>query len=122
MTLDWHLRLLFWEGLKPVIKDKARHKKEECNTFSKLVSATRYGEREVGSAPIPKQVARVQQVTLEYEKPPKWASKFCAAMVREVKSAFASKSAPLAKPQPPRQQRGESQGDKYFPLHTLGVA
>ena len=44
-ALDRHLRLLFWEGLKSSIKDKARHKKDECKTFGELISAARYGER-----------------------------------------------------------------------------
>ena len=44
-ALDRHLRLLFWEGLKPSIKDKARYKKDECKTFGELISATRYGEQ-----------------------------------------------------------------------------
>lgn len=44
-ALDQHLRLLFWEGPKPSIKDKARHKKEKCKTFGELISAARYGER-----------------------------------------------------------------------------
>lgn len=114
-ALDRHLRLLFWEGLKPVVKDKARHNKEECKTFGELISAARYGEREVGSAPIPKRVVKAQQATLDEEKPPKWASEFCAAMVREVKSAFAAKPAPPAKSDPPGQQRREPQGDEYTP-------
>ena len=32
-ALDRYLRLLFWEGLKSSIKDKARHRKGECKTF-----------------------------------------------------------------------------------------
>jgi len=43
-ALDQHLRLLFWEGLKPSIKDKARHKKDECKTFGEPISAAWYGE------------------------------------------------------------------------------
>lgn len=90
-ALDRHLRLLFWEGLKPVVKDKARHKKDECQTFGELISAARYGEREVGSVPVSKRVVKAQQATVEEEKNPKWATEFCAAMVSEFKSAFASK-------------------------------
>ena len=41
-ALDRHLRLLFWEGLKSSIKDKARHKKDECKTFGELISAARW--------------------------------------------------------------------------------
>ena len=37
-ALDRHLRLLFCEGLKPSIKDKATHKKVECKTFDELIS------------------------------------------------------------------------------------
>lgn len=50
-ALDCHFRLLFWEGLKPVIKGKARHKKDECKMSRELISTARYGEREVGSFP-----------------------------------------------------------------------
>ena len=44
--------------------------------------------------PILKQVVKYQQATAEEEKAPKWASEFCAAMAREVKSALASKPTP----------------------------
>ena len=107
-TLDWHLRLLFWEGLKPSIKDRARHKKDECKTFGELISAARYGEREVDLLPIPTRVVRSQQVTAEEEKTAKWASEFCAAMAREVQSALASKPTPPSELKPP-------QGDQYTP-------
>ena len=43
-ALDRHFRLLFWDGVKPSIKDKARYKKDECKTFGELISAARYGE------------------------------------------------------------------------------
>ena len=87
-ALDRHLRLLFWEGLKPSIKDKARHKKDECKTFGELISAARYGERERLICCLFLQVVKSQQVTAEEEKTPKWASEFCAAMAREVQCAL----------------------------------
>ena len=71
-ALDRDLRLLFWEGPKPSIKDKARHKK----MFGLFISATRCGEQEVDLSPIPKRVIKSQQVTAEEEKTPKWASEF----------------------------------------------
>ena len=107
-ALDRHLRLLFWEGLKPSIKDKARHKKDKCKTFGELISAAQYGEREVDLSPIPTRVVKSQQVTVEEEKTPKWASEVCAAMVREVQSALASKPTPPPELRPP-------QGDQYAP-------
>ena len=106
--LDRLLRLLFWEGLKPSIKDKARHKKDECKTFGELISTARYGERELHLSPIPTRVVKSQQVTAEEEKTPKWAREFCAAMAREVQSALASKSTPPSELTPP-------QGDQYTP-------
>jgi len=114
-ALDRHLRLLFWEGLKSSIKDKARHKKDECKTFGELISAARYGEREVDLSPIPKRVVKSQQAIAEEEKAPKWASEFCAAMAREVKSALASKPTPPAELRHLRDQSGRSQGDQYSP-------
>ena len=114
-ALDRHLRLLFWEGLKPSIKDKARHKKDECKTFGELISAARYGEREVDLSPIPTRVVKSQQVTAEEEKTPKWASEFCAAMAREVQSALAFKPTPPAELRCPREQRGGPQGDQFTP-------
>ena len=107
-ALDWHLRLLFWEGLKPSIKDKARDKKDECKTLGELISAARYGEREVNLLPIPTRVVKSQQVTAEEVKTPKCASEFCAAMAREVQSALASK------PTQPSELR-QPQGDQYTP-------
>ena len=90
-ALDRHLKLLFLEGRKPSVKDKARHKKDECKTFGELISTARYGERKVDLSPIPTRVVKSQQVTVEEEKTPKWASEVCAAMAREVQSALASK-------------------------------
>ena len=31
-AVDRHLRLLFWQGLKESVNDKARHKKDSCKT------------------------------------------------------------------------------------------
>lgn len=121
-ALDRHLRLLFWKGLKPVVKDKARHKKDECQTFGELISAARYREREVGSVPVSKRVVKAQQATVEEEKNRKWATEFCAAMVREVKSAFASKPVPSAEPKPSREKRGGGHGEtSMHPLRASGV-
>ena len=39
-ALDQHLRLLFWEGLKPSIKEI--NKKDERKTFGELIYAARY--------------------------------------------------------------------------------
>ena len=104
-ALDRHLRLLFLEGLKPSIKDKARHKKDECKAFGELISTFRYGERKVDLSPIPTRVVKSQQVTVEEEKTPKWASKFCAAMATEVQSALASKPTPPPELRPPQRDQ-----------------
>ena len=52
-AVDRHLRLLFWQGLKESVKDKARHKKESCKTFADLIAAVRYGENKTHSAQSP---------------------------------------------------------------------
>ena len=52
-ALDRHLRLLLWQGLMELIKDKARHKKESCKTFAELVVAARYGENEANLTQFP---------------------------------------------------------------------
>ena len=56
---------MFWEGLKPSIKDKAGLKKDECKKFGELISAARYGEREVDLSPILSRVVKSQQVTAD---------------------------------------------------------
>ena len=71
--------------------------------FGKLISATWYGEQEVGSAPIPKRVVKTQQAMVKDKKNTKWANEFGAAMVREVKSAIASKPPPPAEPKHSRE-------------------
>lgn len=69
-AVDKQLRLLFWEGLKEPVKDKARHKKDSCKTFADLISAARYGEKELSSAQASKRLARVNQVTKSTEDQP----------------------------------------------------
>ena len=54
------LKQLFWKGLKPSIKDKVRHKKDECKTFGELLSVARYGEREIDLSPVPARVVKSQ--------------------------------------------------------------
>ena len=34
-----------WEGLKGPIKDKARHRKDQCQSFAELITAARYGKK-----------------------------------------------------------------------------
>ncbi|CAB4012589.1 ATP-dependent DNA helicase PIF1 [Paramuricea clavata] len=48
-SVERQLRMLFWGGIKESIKDKARHKKDNCKTFAELITAARYGEKELGS-------------------------------------------------------------------------
>ncbi|KAK3740127.1 hypothetical protein QZH41_010106, partial [Actinostola sp. cb2023] len=73
-AVDKHLRILFWAGLRQGIKDKARHKKDQCKTFGELITAARYGEKEANnSTQAPKRVSRsnpVQQLypTDEYNR------------------------------------------------------
>ena len=83
LAVDKHLRLLFWEGLKDSVKDKARHKKDSCKTFADLINAARYGEREINSTQGPKRSARVNQATAEENTnagPPSWLAEVCSAV------------------------------------------
>ena len=98
-SVDKHLRLLFWEGLKESVKDKARHRKESCKTFGDLIMAARYGEHESNSTQAPKRSARMNQMTAETpNQGPKdpsqdsqdWLKELCAAMAREVREAVQS--------------------------------
>ena len=45
-AVDCHLRVLFWLGLKESVKDKARHKKDSCKTFTDLIAMVYCGEKE----------------------------------------------------------------------------
>ena len=38
-AVDKQLRVLFWGGLKGRIKDKARHRKDQCQSFAELITA-----------------------------------------------------------------------------------
>lgn len=100
-AVDRHLRLLFWEGLKDQIKDKARHKKDSCTTFAELISAARYGEKEAKSSQVPtRRVARINQTGVDnqtdentYEstppsQAPSWLADVCSTMAREVREAL----------------------------------
>ena len=77
-AVDCHLRLLFWQGLKESIKDKARHRKDSCKTFANLIAAVHYGEKETNSTQFPRQVARQDMVCRtelpQPEGPPEWLS------------------------------------------------
>ena len=59
-AVERQLRMLFWGGIKEPIKDKARHKKENCKTFAELITAARYGEKELGSILNPQRELRAQ--------------------------------------------------------------
>ena len=87
-----HLRLLFWQGLKESVKDKARHKRDSCKTFADLIAAARYGEKETNSAQFPRRVARQNMVCgtelPQSDGPPGWLTQVCSAMAREVREAL----------------------------------
>lgn len=91
-AVDRQLRLLFWQGLKESVKDKARHKKDSCKTFTDLISAARYGEKEASSAQFPRRVVRQNIVygteLPQSDGPPEWLSQVCSAMAREVREAL----------------------------------
>ncbi len=92
-AIDKHLRLIFWEGLKDSVKDKARHKKDSCKTFANLISAARYGEREINSTQGPRRHARANQVTREEDAsagPPSWLAEVCSTFAREVRETLTS--------------------------------
>jgi len=92
-AVEKHLRILFWAGLRPGIKDKARHKKDQCKTFGELITAARYGEKEANnSTQAPKRVARsnpVQQVPQgTQDKKPSWVNEMCTSFSREVREVL----------------------------------
>lgn len=94
-AVDRHLRLLFWQGLKESVKDKARHKKDSCKTFADLIVAARYGEKESTPPQASRRVVRQNNETAEVlgangsdYRPPEWLAEVCSAMAREVRQAL----------------------------------
>ena len=91
-AVDLHLRLLFWQGLKESMKDKARHKKDSCKTFADLISAARYGEKEASLAQFSRRVVRQNMIygteVSQSDGPPERLSQVCSAMAREVREAL----------------------------------
>lgn len=90
-AVDKQLRVLFWEGLKGPIKDKARHRKDQCKNFAELITAARYGEKEAYGSNEAKYVGRAHQSVVEDsgesaqsipDNPPKWFNQ----MLQEVKA------------------------------------
>lgn len=62
-AVERQLRMLFWQGISEPIKDKARHKKDQCKSFAELITAARYGEKEITPTQAHKRVARSNQIT-----------------------------------------------------------
>lgn len=112
-ALDRHLRLIFWEGLKGNIKDKARHKKDHCKTFAELIEAARYGEKEALPTQVPRRLARSNQMSGTNSEdspfvqtsqgdpsdnpatqasggngPPAWLSHMCTTLAKELKGVM----------------------------------
>lgn len=110
-SVDKHLRLLFWEGLKDVIKDKARHKKENCKTFGDIIMAARYGEHEFNSTQPPKRIARMNQMSGQTTEPDNhdWIKEVCTVMAREVREALQSQ---FEKSRSNLNLAGDTQGEK----------
>lgn len=111
--MDKHLRLLFWEGLRDPVKDKARHKKDSCKAFADLISAVHYGEKKALSPKAPKPLARSNQSTMEGDlnassSSPPWLADVCTAFAREVKEALETRS---QTPDIARQANLRSRGD-----------
>ena len=52
-AVDCLLRVLFWLGLKESVKDKARHKKDSCKTFTDLIAVAHCGKKESNSTQFP---------------------------------------------------------------------
>ena len=93
-AMDRHLRLIFWEGLLEGVKDKARHKKDQAKTFSDLIEAARYGEKEYKSS----QSVRIARVNLSNaqegkQQPPAWLPDVVAAVTREVRDILKTEGA-----------------------------
>ena len=93
-AVERQLRMLFWAGLKEEVKDKARHRKDSCTSFSALITAARYAEKEAASsAQTSKHVAHSNPVMVpETPNPaskPTWLAEVCSAMAREVRDALA---------------------------------
>ena len=83
--MDRHLRFIYWEGLHEGVRDKERHKKDQAKTFSDLIEAARYGEKEYKSS----QSVRIARVNISNvqegkQQPPAWLPDVVAAVTREV--------------------------------------
>ena len=92
-AVDHHLRLLFWQGVKESTKEKARHKKDSCKTFTDLITAAHYGKKETNSTQFPLRVAHKNMVCgtkLPQPEPGplEWLSQVCSAMAHEVREAL----------------------------------
>ena len=64
-VVDKQLKVLFWEGLKGPIKDKARHRKDQCQSFAELITAATYGEKEAYGSNEAKYIGRAQQSVVQ---------------------------------------------------------
>jgi hypothetical protein len=99
--------MLFWGGIKESIKDKARHKKDNCKTFAELITAARYGEKELGSNQSTRKFARANQAI--YQEPgqkslpqphndgvkKEWIAEICTAMAKEVREVLKDQAKPI---------------------------
>ncbi len=91
-AVEKQLRMLFWEGIKESVKDKIRHRKDSCKSFSDLITAARCGEKESVVSRTSKRVAHSNQTSTstakEPEGKPAWIAEICSAMAREVREAL----------------------------------
>ena len=99
-------------GLKGPIKDQARHRKDQCQSFAELITAARYGEKEAYGSNEAKYVGRAQQSVVQEpgesarsnaDNPPKWFNQ----MLQEVKAMASTVEA--------RQNEQSSEGGRRKP-------
>ena len=111
-AVDKQLRVLFWEGLKGPIKDKARHRKDQCQSFAELITAARYGEKEAYGSNEAKYVGRAQQSVVQEPGESAWSNadnplKWFNQMLQEVKAMASTVEA--------RQNEQSSEGGRRKP-------
>ena len=105
-SVERQLRMLFSGGIKESIKDKARHKKDNCKTFAELITAARYEEKKLGSNQSTRKFARANQAI--YQEPghtspsqprndgdkKEWIAEICSAMAKEVREVLKDQAKP----------------------------
>ncbi|EDO34157.1 predicted protein [Nematostella vectensis] len=101
-ALSKHLSLIFWEGLLFGIRDKARHKKDQCKSFSELIEAARYGEREyrVSHSPHTSASFKQAQTSAAKNQASPWLPEIFAPVTREVRDIMKPQGSHFEQSQP----------------------